>query len=201
MTIRKEQAAYIAQHISDLQQQNPNADFKASEQWWTPSVDLGADLQESLGPVTNSQLEACIAKAFERKCSPEAMTEARGEAKTILAEYPDILERVNTMIFRNEQLWAQVHQYALSEAEAGRDAFGRIQNENMPMLNESGYHVLAPSTVPVKGGKFRALDGHPGYTENIAQIENPEVIVEQYRHSVQLAKEADFDGIKLLSQG
>ncbi|KAJ5319910.1 hypothetical protein N7508_000193 [Penicillium antarcticum] len=195
MTIRKEQAAYIAQHISDLQQQNPNADFKASEQWWTPSVDLGADLQESLGPVTNSQLEACIAKAFERKCSPEAMTEARGEAKTILAEYPDILERVNTMIFRNEQLWAQ--------NERGRKFFTSpgILNENMPMLNESGYHVLAPSTVPVKGGKFRALDGHPGYTENIAQIENPEVIVEQYRHSVQLAKEADFDGIKLLSQG
>jgi hypothetical protein len=69
-------------------------------------------------------LKACIAKAFERKCSLEAMTEAREEAKTILAGYPDILERVDTMIFRNEQLWAQVHQYALSEAEAGRDAFG-----------------------------------------------------------------------------
>jgi hypothetical protein len=51
------------------------------------------------------------------------MTEAREEAKTILAGYLDILERVDTMIFRNEQLWAQVHQYALSEAEAGRDAF------------------------------------------------------------------------------
>ncbi|KAJ6030707.1 uncharacterized protein N7446_000229 [Penicillium canescens] len=116
MTTREERQAYMAQHISNLQQQNPKADFKASEQWWTPSVDLGADLQETLGPAVNNQLKACIAKAFERKCSPEA--------KTILAEYPDILERVDTMIFRNEQLWAQVHQYALSEAEAGRDAFG-----------------------------------------------------------------------------
>ncbi|OGE53808.1 hypothetical protein PENARI_c007G05342 [Penicillium arizonense] len=79
----------MAQHISNLQQQNPNADFKASEQWWTPSVDLGADLQETLGPAVNNQLKACITKAFERKCSREAMTEAR-----------------------NEQLWAQVHQTA-----------------------------------------------------------------------------------------
>jgi hypothetical protein len=47
MTTREEQQAYMAQHISNLQQQNPNADFKASEQWWTPSVDLGADLQVS----------------------------------------------------------------------------------------------------------------------------------------------------------
>jgi hypothetical protein len=55
------------------------------------------------------------------------MTEAREEAKTILAGCPDILERVDTMIFRNEQLWSQVHRYALSEAEARRDVFGHCQ--------------------------------------------------------------------------
>jgi hypothetical protein len=47
MTTREEQQAHMAHHVSNLQQQNPNADFKASEQWWTPSVDLGADLQVS----------------------------------------------------------------------------------------------------------------------------------------------------------
>ena len=38
---------------------------------------------------------------------------------------------------------------------------GRIQNENMPMLKESGYPVLAPSKVKAEGGKFRTLEGLP----------------------------------------
>lgn len=38
---------------------------------------------------------------------------------------------------------------------------GRIQNENMPMLKESGYPVLAPSRVKASGGKFRTLEGLP----------------------------------------
>ena len=38
---------------------------------------------------------------------------------------------------------------------------GRIQNENMPLLKESGYPVLAPSKVRAAGGKFRTLEGAP----------------------------------------
>lgn len=37
----------------------------------------------------------------------------------------------------------------------------RIQNENMPMLKESGYPVLALSKVKAKGGKFRTLEDFP----------------------------------------
>lgn len=40
-----------------------------------------------------------------------------------------------------------------------------------------------------------------GHTENITEIENVKDIVEQYRTSCVLAKEAGFDGIELLSQG
>lgn len=36
---------------------------------------------------------------------------------------------------------------------------------------------------------------------NTAVIEDPQVILEQYRHSMALAKEAGFDGVELLSQG
>ncbi|KAK1146952.1 hypothetical protein N8T08_002279 [Aspergillus melleus] len=56
----------------------------------------------------------------------------------------------------------------------------------MPMLRDTGYPVLAPSK---------------GYTDNITQIEDPKVIIEQYKNAVALAKEAGFDGIELLSQG
>ncbi|GLA30949.1 hypothetical protein AnigIFM63326_009384 [Aspergillus niger] len=78
---------------------------------------------------------------------------------------------------------------------------GRIQNENMPMLKESGYPIYAPSKVPAKGGKYRTLEGLPGHTHNITEIDEPETIIEQYRHSVTLAKTAGFDGIELLAQG
>ncbi|KAI9042162.1 uncharacterized protein KD926_006081 [Aspergillus affinis] len=63
---------------------------------------------------------------------------------------------------------------------------GRIQNENMPMLRDTGYPVLAPSK---------------GYTDNITEIQDPKVIIEQYKNAIALAKEAGFDGIELLSQG
>ena len=38
---------------------------------------------------------------------------------------------------------------------------GRIQNENMPLLKEGGYPVLAPSKIKAAGGKFRTLEGIP----------------------------------------
>ena len=69
------------------------------------------------------------------------------------------------------------------------------------MLKENGYPVYAPSKVPAKGGKFRTLEGMPGYTRNLTQIEDPKEFVEQFRRSVVLAKGSGFDGIELLSQG
>ncbi|GCB21346.1 N-ethylmaleimide reductase [Aspergillus awamori] len=77
----------------------------------------------------------------------------------------------------------------------------RIQNGNMPMLKESGYPIYAPSKIPAKGGKYRTLEGLPGHTHNITEIDDPEIIIEQYRHSVTLAKTAGFDGVELLAQG
>ncbi|RAK98714.1 FMN-linked oxidoreductase [Aspergillus ibericus CBS 121593] len=78
---------------------------------------------------------------------------------------------------------------------------GRIQNDNMPMLKQSQYPVYAPSKIPAKGGKFRTLEGQPGHTHNITEMDHPRDIVEKFRHSVTLAKKARFDGIELLSQG
>ncbi|KAI2784240.1 FMN-linked oxidoreductase [Daldinia loculata] len=78
---------------------------------------------------------------------------------------------------------------------------GRIQNDNMPMLKKHDYPVYAPSKIPAAGGEYRTLEGCPGHTTNITEIEDPKFIVEQYRNSVTLAKLAGFDGIELLAQG
>jgi hypothetical protein len=60
---------------------------------------------------------------MESKFAPDAMAEARSEVKTILAGHPDILERVDTLIFKKEQAWATLNKYAVSEAAEGRDLF------------------------------------------------------------------------------
>ena len=40
-----------------------------------------------------------------------------------------------------------------------------------------------------------------GHTKNITEIRDPRGIVEQYRTSIRLVRQAGFDGIELLSQG
>jgi len=39
------------------------------------------------------------------------------------------------------------------------------------------------------------------HTENITEIDDPKLIIEQFRQAVMLANDAGFDGIELLSQG
>ncbi|KAF1986042.1 FMN-linked oxidoreductase [Aulographum hederae CBS 113979] len=78
---------------------------------------------------------------------------------------------------------------------------GRQQNENMPMLKESGYPVLAPSKIPATGGKYHDPPGIADHTVNITEIIDPQEIIEQFRNSVELAKQAGFDGIEILAQG
>lgn len=80
---------------------------------------------------------------------------------------------------------------------------GRAQNDLAPALRETGYPVLAPSAIQAKAGKYRFLDGVPGHTANITPMsgEHIEEVVEQYRHSCELAKQAGFDGVEVIAQG
>ena len=75
-----------------------------------------------------------------------------------------------------------------------------LKHEEVPQLKKGEYPVLAPSRIRAAGGKFRGLDGSPGHTTNITEIEDPMNIVEQYRNSARLAKLAKFDSLELLSQ-
>ncbi|KAI5299086.1 hypothetical protein KEM56_003536 [Ascosphaera pollenicola] len=90
--------------------------------------------------------------------------------------------------------------------EGGRIFFqpwhpGRVQNDEMPLLKTTGYPVYSSSPIPAPGGKYRMLEGLPGHTANVTQLKDPGLVVEQFRHSVALAKDAGFDGVELLAQG
>ncbi|KAI1627834.1 hypothetical protein EDD37DRAFT_606620 [Exophiala viscosa] len=78
---------------------------------------------------------------------------------------------------------------------------GRCQNEQMPIMKETGRAVFAPSAIPAKYGKYHDLPGMPGHTTNVHAIENPRDLIDTYRRSALLAKKAGFDGIEFIIQG
>lgn len=55
------------------------------------------------------------------KFSADAVAEARAELKTILAEYPDMLQKAESNLFPKEDVWTKVNEYLKAEAAAGRD--------------------------------------------------------------------------------
>ncbi|CAG8051265.1 unnamed protein product [Penicillium olsonii] len=102
-------------------------------------------------------------------------------------------------------------------ADRARDGTGLIVAEgtficphgaewpNAPVMFDKSHSVawkMVTDAVHREGGKILFQPWHPGgYTENITEIKDPKAIIEQFRQSVVLAKEAGFDGIELLSQG
>ena len=69
---------------------------------------------------------------------------------------------------------------------------GRVAH---PLL-QHGRPNEGPSELAAKGGKFRQLEGKPGYVTPEA-IQDPEHHIELYKRAAQRAKEAGFDGVEL----
>jgi 2,4-dienoyl-CoA reductase-like NADH-dependent reductase (Old Yellow Enzyme family) len=65
----------------------------------------------------------------------------------------------------------------------------------MPEQKASGEPVYAPSAIAAKGGKFRTLEGQPGYVTP-TEIDDPRKIIELFRKGAVNAKEAGFDGVE-----
>ncbi|KAI9290781.1 FMN-linked oxidoreductase [Neoconidiobolus thromboides FSU 785] len=63
-------------------------------------------------------------------------------------------------------------------------------------LHNAGVAPPAPSAVQANGGKFRLLEGKPGYSVPKA-IEDPKEYVQMFKQAAINAKEAGFDGIEL----
>ncbi|KAJ3241109.1 hypothetical protein HDU81_001895 [Chytriomyces hyalinus] len=62
--------------------------------------------------------------------------------------------------------------------------------------HQAGRPNVAPSAVKAEGGKFRLLNGAPGYVTP-TPIDDPSHYVEIYRKAARSAKEAGFDGVEL----
>ncbi|KAF8586770.1 FMN-linked oxidoreductase [Ramaria rubella] len=77
---------------------------------------------------------------------------------------------------------------------------GRLSHPDMPEHRTSRQPVLAPSSVPARGGKFRFLPGVPGYVTPTA-VKDPWDLVLAYKNAAQNAKQAGFDGVELHAGG
>jgi 2,4-dienoyl-CoA reductase-like NADH-dependent reductase (Old Yellow Enzyme family)/predicted dehydrogenase len=64
-----------------------------------------------------------------------------------------------------------------------------------PLL-QCGQPNVGPSAIAAKGGKFRMLDGQPGYVKP-RPIKNPREFVAKYKLAAENAKKAGFDGVEL----
>ncbi|KAK3486194.1 uncharacterized protein B0T23DRAFT_248164 [Neurospora hispaniola] len=109
---REEQLATMNARVEEFQKQNPSADLKLEQKWWVPSLDFGNLLQDALPQEINAELGAIFAKLFQDKFAPEAVAKARKQSRELLhTEYPQVLERVEEMVFKNEAQLAELHRH------------------------------------------------------------------------------------------
>ncbi|KAJ7590033.1 hypothetical protein C8J56DRAFT_1004091 [Mycena floridula] len=77
---------------------------------------------------------------------------------------------------------------------------GRISHPEMPEQIAAGTPVYGPSAIAAKGGKFRQLPGEPGYVTPTA-VEDPKILIAQFKQAAINAKAAGFDGVELHGAG
>ncbi|TFK38125.1 hypothetical protein BDQ12DRAFT_723485 [Crucibulum laeve] len=73
---------------------------------------------------------------------------------------------------------------------------GRVSHPDAPEQKLAGVPVYAPSAIAARGGKFRHIPGKPGYVTP-TEIEDPWILVRQFKQAAISAKEAGFDGVEL----
>ncbi|KZP34339.1 FMN-linked oxidoreductase [Athelia psychrophila] len=73
---------------------------------------------------------------------------------------------------------------------------GRVAHPDMPLQKKAGL-VAAPSPVSARGGKFRILEGAPGYVAPVREHPDPSLLVQEFKRGAEFAKEAGFDGVEL----
>ncbi|KAJ7777204.1 hypothetical protein B0H16DRAFT_1360919 [Mycena metata] len=73
---------------------------------------------------------------------------------------------------------------------------GRTAHPDTPEQIASGEPVYAPSALAARGGKFDFLPGNPKYVTP-TEIQDPAVLIAQFKTAAINAKEAGFDGVEL----
>ncbi|CAA7264371.1 unnamed protein product [Cyclocybe aegerita] len=73
---------------------------------------------------------------------------------------------------------------------------GRLSHPDAPEQKLASVPVYGPSAIAARGGKFRHLPGTPGYVKPTS-IDDPWVLVAQFKQAAVNAKQAGFDGVEL----
>ncbi|KIY69208.1 FMN-linked oxidoreductase [Cylindrobasidium torrendii FP15055 ss-10] len=73
---------------------------------------------------------------------------------------------------------------------------GRVSHPDAPEQIKAGKPVYAPSAIRARGGKFRFIEGVPGYATPTA-IEDPATFIPIWKQAAVNAKEAGFDGVQV----
>ncbi|KII89062.1 hypothetical protein PLICRDRAFT_40702 [Plicaturopsis crispa FD-325 SS-3] len=73
---------------------------------------------------------------------------------------------------------------------------GRVAHPDAPEQKLAGIPVYAPSAKAAAGGKFRFIEGVPGYVTP-TEVEDPSTLVALFKRGAIHAKEAGFDGIEI----
>ncbi|KAF9478936.1 FMN-linked oxidoreductase [Pholiota conissans] len=73
---------------------------------------------------------------------------------------------------------------------------GRASHPEAEQQKLAGTPVYAPSAISARGGKFRTIPGKPGYVTPTA-IDDPQIIIQQFKDAAVNAKKAGFDGVEL----
>ncbi|KAJ7173498.1 hypothetical protein C8R46DRAFT_991280 [Mycena filopes] len=73
---------------------------------------------------------------------------------------------------------------------------GRTAHPDMPEQIASGEPVYGPSAIAARGGKFDFLPGNPQHVTP-TEIQDPSILIAQYKTAAINAKAAGFDGVEL----
>ncbi|KAL0579838.1 hypothetical protein V5O48_002146 [Marasmius crinis-equi] len=73
---------------------------------------------------------------------------------------------------------------------------GRCAHPDAPEQKKAGMPVYAPSAIAARGGKFRFLEGEPGYQVPTV-IDDPRKLIGLFKQAAINAKDAGFDGVEL----
>ncbi|KAF8958018.1 hypothetical protein BDZ97DRAFT_1762455 [Flammula alnicola] len=118
---------------------------------------------------------------------------ALGGAGLIVSE-GILVSRQGSLAGRKSLMQHAVHE-AGSKIYAQLWRVGRVAHPDAPERKLAGIPVYAPSAISARGGKFRHIPGTPGYVTPTA-VEDPRVIIEQFKHAAINAKKAGFDGVE-----
>ncbi|KAF9263621.1 FMN-linked oxidoreductase [Marasmius fiardii PR-910] len=169
----------------------------------SPSVGVITLFQAlQLGPLTLSH-RVVMSALTRNRSSPDTVPNslnveyyrqrARGGAGLIISEEV-LVTRQGTEwpyapgIWNEEQVngWKKI-------TSAVHEEVGRVSHPDAPEQKKTGVPVYAPSAISARGGKFRFIEGQPGYVTP-TETDDPSKLVKLFKKAAENAKEANFDG-------